>query len=77
MRTLTEDDAKRLSGRIELMADRLYPRGSAISRANNPPDGMLDGGEPLLISVKTKSNNSNRRVTRYLAAWHIKERSTA
>ena len=71
MRILTEEDAKRLPGRIELMADRLYPRGSGTGRLNNPPSGMLPGGKPLLIAVKSKSKKSNRTVTRYLAAWHI------
>lgn len=72
---LTESEAKKLHGRIELMSEKLYRRGAAIARLNNPPSGMTDGGKPLLISVQHKSDNSNRTVTRYLAAWHTTQRS--
>ena len=70
---LTYDEANRLPDHIQLMSDKLYRRKEAIVRVNNPPNGMLEGGKPLLISMEETANNSNRTTTRYLAAWHIKE----
>lgn len=70
MKVRSEEQTKKLDGLVEVMADRVYTKSSAIRRAENPPKDMFPGGEPFLISVPMRSA-SNRKITRYVAAWFV------
>ena len=63
MKAYTEDEAKRLEGRIEVFSDtRMYPRKRAIEIAAQKLD---KGWRPIIISHKRPSA-SGRTITRYL-----------
>ena len=72
MKVLKEQEAARLPGRVEVIADKRCSKSAAISRCKNVnPKGLLPGGTPVVVELEDKElTASGRWVTRFLACWH-------
>lgn len=72
MKNMTEQEAARLPGRVEVIADKRCSKSAAISRCKNVnPKGLLPGGTPFVVELEDKElTASGRWVTRFLACWH-------